>query len=275
MNTDKRIAFLEEEIKSRKRALQSEHYNHYMNLMHNEHYEENRGEFKAWEYITIKRLYLLIVAYLDATGNNGLLNIFKERYEKHINDEEYMLTKESRPYEDLDVDSLARLEEFEDFLMPFEVFSYSPNKDQKSELDRLSSILAETHHVLAHNNIEPENEAKVYNEIKWLLQFVYPRVLDKSGARVLEKFKTYKPDILVPEVRASIEYKFIREDKKPAEYIDQLYVDAGVYHKDPEYDNFFAVMYFQKNKDYTKESITQAWIEKQFPSNWLLILPGL
>lgn len=274
MNTDKRIAFLEEEIKSRKRALQSEHYNHYMNLMYNDPHEDN-GEFKAWEYLTIKRLYLLIAAYLDLTQSSGLLEIFKSRFEGKIEDEKYMMRTESLPFDDYDVDPLAIIHEFEDFLMPFEAFSYSPNKNQKSELERLSSILGETHHVLEHNNIKPDKEAEVYREIKWLLQFVYPRVLDKSGARVLEKFKSYKPDILVPEVRASIEYKFIREDKKPAEYIDQLYIDAGVYHKDPEYDNFFAVMYFQKNKDYTKESIMQAWIEKQFPSNWMLILPGL
>jgi len=272
---DKSVLFLETEIKKRIQGLSSDHYNHQMNSAYNPTYDENNGEHEAWACLTIKKIYLLIVAYLELRNQSSLCEIFRVRYENKIEDDKFLMRSHLQPYEDDNFGSLTTLWEFEAFLSPFEAFSYSPAVNQTTALEQLESILSETHHVLTHNNVEPENETKVYAEMKWLLQFMYPSIRSKGTARLIEKFKKYNPDILIPEIEAAVEYKYIREQTNPANYIDELWIDASVYHKDPEYKHFFAVMFFQRNKLHTRDSIKQAWSEKKFPSNWRLILPGL
>jgi hypothetical protein len=273
MSSIKAKQYLEKEIQERIRAVSSQHFDHEMNLLYNkDDYEYNNGEMEAWIYLTLKRIYILICAYLEVAGYPGLLQIFKDRYESKIDDQNFMLHTSADSFDASDVDPLSRVQEFSDFLMPFESFAIF--KEHNDALNRLEQILSETDQILLHNNISPENEKQVYDEVKWILQFLYPSIRNKHNARIIEKFKTYSPDILLPEVSAAVEYKFIREKENPGLFIEQVYIDAGVYHKDHEYSNFYAVLYLHNNKKYTKQSIKQAWMEKNFPPNWKMIICG-
>lgn len=54
-------------------------------------------------------------------------------------------------------------------------------------------------------------------------------------------------------------------------FLDQIKTDADNYEGDPEYNFFYAVLYFQERAELNPEAFRHAVENKKFPENWTLI----
>ena len=161
--------------------------------------------------------------------------------------------------------------EFKRLLGPFKVFDYRHHKEEETK--RLETILRNTDFILNNINAEINNETDIYKQIKWILGLYYPSCRQKSKASFIQEFKTYNPDILIPELKTAIEYKYIKsKEDNIDDFIDQIKVDATNYIDDHCYENFIAVIYFKSTSIATPESIEVAWKAKKFPNNWELVI---
>lgn len=128
-------------------------------------------------------------------------------------------------------------------------------------------------HILSNINKAINNEADIYKEVKWILGLYYPTCRSKNKASFIQGFKSYEPDILIPELKVAIEYKYLKSKKDNIdEYLDQIKVDSTNYTGDNRYDKFIAVCCIGNAGIATSDSIEEAWKAKKFPSNWELII---
>jgi hypothetical protein len=100
----------------------------------------------------------------------------------------------------------------------------------------------------------------------------YPKVKKAPKADFQGFFKHYEPDILIPELRTAVEYKYARDKKTLDDYLDEVKVDANNYKSDWRYENFVAVLCIDDPKISTEANIGQAWKDKKFPKNWDLVV---
>src|SRR5690606_13691075 len=117
-------------------------------------------------------------------------------------------------------------------------------------------------------------EEHIYIPIKWIIGLYFPKVRRKNQASFIQKFQHYKPDILIPELKTAIEYKYIKSEKENdiEKYIDEIRTDSINYVGDERYDNFIACVYLKSNAITTPQEIEACWETKNFPINWKLII---
>lgn len=195
--------------------------------------------------------------------------LFKEKFETRITLDDNELQKTICYYPD-EQPELLIIQDFEQFL---KVFGFFDNSFQKNEeLGKLKSILNNTDFILKNCNLEISNEADIYNQVKWVIGLYYPTCRKKNKASFIQEFKTYSPDILIPELKTAIEYKYVKaQDDNLDDFIDQIRIDATNYVGDMNYDNFIAVIYIEISSIATPEQIKESWKSKKFPKNWDLI----
>lgn len=263
------IKYMETKIKSLLSSIRKEHFQHYMNSQTSNYEEEYHGFTEYWLRERIRDLYVMIQAYLERKEMKLLLETFKYRFEEVVNNDDKILHEESFHPEE-PAEELTVINDFKRFLEVFHSFDH--NYDNVIETNRLLKILEETGLILEKMGIYPTKEAEVYNSIKWVIDLYYPSTRKKNKARFIGKFKKYNPDILVPEIKTAIEYKFIKSKSNIDEYLDQIKIDATNYRNDNDYENFIAVLYFMGSVSATKESIETAWKAKRFPKNWKLVI---
>ena len=263
------IEYIEKEIKDLISAISSQYYNHRMNEDYNDEYDPNGVESHIW--LLIRRLYPLISVYIESKGLTVYLSAFIAKYQDKINDFDFCLTEKENPnYEEVDQHDLTIIDEFEYVLRPFSAFNVFYERSER--LTTLEHILEETATIIKHNNVIVTNEDDIYKQVRWILQFVYPGVRAKNKARFISNFKTYSPDILIPDHTVAVEYKYIRQETDVEKYIDEVKIDATNYINDPDYKIFYAVFYINDSGIYTKASIIDAWDKKIFPLNWKPII---
>lgn len=272
LKTDE-LNYLEKQIKKNISLIQRSFYNYSMaHEMDMEYQEEYPGWTESWLKMRLEDLYYLMLAFLEGREMISLLQTFKSKYETIINSEEKLLNS-------IQIDPEAEWSEltlivgFKQFLEPFKFFDNSQEK--KDEYFKVTSVLKNTGFILKKIKANISTEADIYKEVKWVLGLYYPTARLKNKASFIEEFKTYSPDILIPELKVAIEYKYIDSPSDNIdEFIDQIKVDATNYVGDPRYDTFFAVVYIEDISIATPESIEVSWQAKQFPKNWHLILSG-
>ena len=165
------------------------------------------------------------------------------------------------------------LDEFRTFLNPHVEFSLS--KEENADIDKLESVLKNTNHILKRLDVSVTGEADIYKAVRWILGLYFPKTRAVKKASFIEEFKTYHPDILVPELKTAIEYKYVKADDKESDvenYIDEIKTDSVNYKNDYRYDNFIAVIYFNDSSITTPEKINACWNSKDFPDSWTLII---
>lgn len=222
-----------------------------------------------WLYYGTRILYYRICVFLEAKGLLEFQKIFINKYQAKIESEKDVKKSESPRYEESEP-SMVILDEFREFLSPFEEFDYK--RDRKISHDKLKSILSNSKNVLNKLKINPKSEPVIYKNIRWFIEMVYPTTRARNKSRFIKKFSTYQPDILIPEINTSVEYKLIKRGKNIGTYLDQLKTDADSYTGDPEYKKFYAVVYFEDAlADLKDDSFKVAVMEKGFPDNWEII----
>lgn len=268
------IKFLENQIKNTIYSIAHEHYQIVMAEEMGEQYEE---EFPGWTetWITnrLKDLYFLILSFLEGREMHNLLETFKLRFDMLISsDNRVELLKREQTHPEAS-EELLLLIEFKRFLEPFKSFDYNQIKDD--EVERLISVLKNTGFIIKNIKTKIAKEADIYNQVKWVLDLYYPTTKLRNKASFIHQFKSYNPDILIPELKVAIEYKYIDSPSDNIdEFLDQLHTDATNYKDDFRYETFIAVIYIENISIATPESIDVAWKSKLFPKNWHLVLSG-
>lgn len=262
------IKYIEEQIKKTISSIESAHFQFVMGDEDNEDYP---GWTTSWLKTRLKDLYFLILAYIEGRGMLCFLQTFKSVYEPFITSgtdllKDGIVHPEGEP-------ELNLIVGYKQFLEPFKFFDYSQVKED--EAIKLSSVLRNTGFILKNVNVKIRNEADIYKQIKWVLGLYYPSTRLRNKASFIKEFKCYNPDILIPELKTAIEYKYIDSPSDNIdEFLDQIKIDATNYVDDYRYDTFYAVIYIEDISIATPESIEVAWKAKRFPANWNLVLSG-
>ncbi|UHG92550.1 hypothetical protein [Spirosoma oryzicola] len=265
------LTYLEKQITELKTEIERVNYNYVMNSMHSHltgyNYDPEEDELQIKR--GIKLLYNSICIYFEVIGLTDYLKNFKDIFKDKINNSKELLISEKLfPHEDAEFE-LVILDEFASFLYPFQFFGYKEEKEK--DFKRLISILENTFFIVEKTDTIITNETSIYTPVKWVLELYFPSIRKAKGG-FNQKFKIYKPDIQIPELGTSIEYKYVRKGSNVDEYIDQIKIDATNYISEKTGERFVAVICLQDKISGTKESILHSWESKNFPTNWTPII---
>jgi hypothetical protein len=225
-------------------------------------------EYDDTLYWWFRELYATICVYLELKNLPYFLDQFRSKLEGIINKREKALQQlEHDGFHYYPFVSEVRL-----FLSPFKRSTLK--QDAEKIPSRLNQILAETNLIVNKTGTKVTNETSVYKCVHWVLQLYYPSCRRRNNARFISQFKSYRPDILIPELRLAVEFKLARPGDNIDNFINQLKVDSENYKGDPEYNKFIAVLCLLKRHE-TSKSIDNSWKSKSFPPNWKLITASL
>lgn len=263
----KELEYIEQEIKSWKRALSKEHFD----LMHDQsEYDLEFGDGAGKDHLVegLRFLYYHILAYLEAKGMPQFLANFQKRYSSLIEKDSPLHSEETMDFEGYPV--LKVLVEFDYILAPFKAFDSAFAK--KEEINHLQEVLKGTRYILQNVKAKLSSETSIYKEVEWVLKLFYPKARKAKQSDFRGYFKEYKPDVLIPELKTAVEYKYIRKDKNIDDYIDQVKVDAINYKGDYRFENFIAVLCLEDAGHAPEANIRKSWSDKGFPNNWDLVI---
>lgn len=218
---------------------------------------------------TSHEIYYLFIQLFDYTKSEYMYKLFQEeindRYKKY--DE---ITKGT--YIDAADDIFSDLSgDYWKFLKPYKI-NYK-GKDEENignistQINVLEKLLEETNLLCKLSKAQITNEPSVYNTVKQYLYILFPQANNVSGQTFPSTAKVYKPDIIVPECNAVIEYKYIDNESKISSTIAGIADDVTGYKEDTNYRLFYAVFYFTE-AFCSKDRFDEIWKEKKFPKNW-------
>lgn len=223
---------------------------------------------KTWLFHGTKEVYFKICLFLELKNVPLYYAMFTNKFAAIINDEKVVMKSYGGLYNDSEPSMIIH-DEFREFLSAFHEFNFEAMK--KFETNKLKLILENTNSILDKTNTKVSNETSIYKPIKWFVEIIYPRVKSLNKARFINKFSTYHPDILVPEISSAVEYKYIRKGQNPEKFLNEIKIDADNYKGDPEYKFFYAIIYFQDKNELNPEAFKQVLLDKKFPDNWVII----
>ena len=266
------IKYIEEQIKQRISSISNQHFQLIMREGEPSAVEEDYpGWTEEWLKMRLKELYYFIQTYFEARQMHRLLETFISTYSIIIDDENILLkTTQTNPEGEPELKIIVG---FEQFLEVFKAFDYKQQQDE--ELKKLTSILKNTGFILKNSRAVIKGEPDISKAVKWVLGLYYPSCRLTNKASFIGQFKHYVPDILIPELKTAIEYKYVKTKKDNIDdFLDQIKKEAVNYIGDPNYENFIAVIYIENISIATPESIEVAWKSKNFPKNWELVIAG-
>ncbi len=270
MLKDNELKYIETEIKKTISSIENTFHHEFLRYELHQDEEEYPGYTKEWIKYRLKDLYYLIKVYLEVKNVIFYLQDFHQKFDTFINDDANDLVK-AEIYHPEGEQELKIIIDFKRFLDPFKVFDYRHFKDE--ETIRLTSILKHTDYILKNSKTKIVTEADIYKQVKWILGLYYPKCRFLNKASFIQEFKTYSPDILIPELKTAIEYKYVRDTTDNVDkYIDQIRADATNYTDDHRYENFIAVLYVKNTAIATLDMIQVSWEQKKFPKNWELVI---
>ena len=212
----------------------------------------------------VNELYQSIVCYLDYLNLYQYLKLFYKTFGHCLNEEKVMNVTISP---DGDYYSTYILEARR-FLAVFE-FSQSHNL---SGIYYLETILKNTSKIISditkNEGIKPKptSESEVYKYVRLVLEAIFPSSINPKS-NFFKTAKTYKPDILIPELGSAVEYKYAQNEEKLKSTIEQIASDAKGYTGDSDYYRFYAVFYVTGDF-WGIEKFNKIWNDQEFPKNW-------
>jgi hypothetical protein len=268
MQSQKEIKFLENEIRRHKKKYLDSINSIYKWGSNEEYASYHREEDEGMALYSMKSIYHHLTVYLELRGLNEFNRELKMTLGAKIKDNKAILS-----FTEWEGDVYPKmLDEIDYFIRPFQGIESPMKKEQ--EQDRLRDILESTSEILKKTKTKPSNEAAVYNDVRWALNLYFTSAKKVPPANFIGHFKSYRPDILIPELKTVIEYKYVNGKKDIDSYLDELVADAKAYVNDEKYDKYIAVLCLKKNS-VTKSTIKYAWNQKDFPSSWELIIVNL
>jgi hypothetical protein len=221
----------------------------------------------------IRDVYYHICLYLELSGAVNYLSEFRRRFDFIIDDLKINLIKAASYNPDDDHGEIKLIHEFKRVLEPFQLFKDDAVRNE--ELTRIHGMLTETQHILeiTRNSEKIIGEADIYGPVKTVLELFYPRIRLGNRAKFIKKFKTFVPDIIIPELKVGIEYKYLKKGGRSIDdLIDEAYSDSTNYTGDEDFGQFMMVLYLEDTSAPTQDAIKACWKEKKFPANWELVI---
>ena len=270
------LKYLETEIKKSLNDLEGIFWKTYVDIYEYEfddrenfHPDYEREDNETWLFHSTRRLFYKICLFLELKELTAYLEMFKSKFSSYINDAVEVRKSRGPLYSEIEP-SMIILDDFRDFLSPLIEFGFE--EKNRNKYNKLKLILDNTNQILSKTKTKITNETSIYKTIEWFINVVYPTSRASNKARFIEKFKTYQPDILIPEISSAVEYKYIRQGVSLGNYIDQLKTDADNYKDDDYYKFFYAVIVFEDKSEINQASIQNGVKEKSFPENWEIII---
>jgi len=213
----------------------------------------------------LKSIYLSVSFYVEKNNTPNYLSIFHKMFG---DDCDKCPLYDNFEYDDFWTGEFNNsfLLKISEFLTPFEF--HDPTK-KETGLIYLETILKNTEYYLNSLEINPTKESDVYRPIRQVVHTVFPSSIN-AGSTFLKPNKQYKPDILIPELKAAVEYKFANTKDKLNSNIEEVISDSQGYTNDFNYSFFYAVFYV--TQDFLGNSrFTETWKKHNLPDNWIPI----
>ncbi len=212
-------------------------------------------------------IYLSVLVYLDI---HKLDNYIQEFYTLFGRDSEFPTDGYTFEFDHYYAGEFycVFLRKIRKFLSVFEFSESDLDKmDRITGLNYLETILKNTGSIISKLSEKPTSEPGVYKSVKSVMEPIFP--MAKFGKSNFKKVaKEYKPDILIPELSAAIEYKYAKSVKDLTSTIEQILVDVKGYTGDKDYKIFYAVFYVVG--DIVGDQRFKAiWDDYDFPKNWI------
>lgn len=225
---------------------------------------ELRPPFEA----TLHALYVAIVCLIDAKGLREYLKQFYSAIGEGFNGEaaqEFGAADDWPPYPRSAYLSKLRL-----FLAPLGVESGSDVYRQQAGIKCLETVLENTAALLRQLKVKPKSESQVYRPVREVLKLMFEEARNPPPGQFSKSLKNYAPDILIPDLFAAVEYKYVPNEASLKSALAGIAEDVGGYTGDTKYKLFYAVFYFADNFLSRKRFLT-FWAEKKFPKEWIPI----
>lgn len=219
---------------------------------------------KPFEHMAFS-LYLTTVCLLDTLDLHAYLSQFyrkfSEAFDAHSAASKYDIDHywSGEPYN-------VFLADLRQFLTPLDVLGDKSRYLKLSGVQYLETILRNTATIIHKAKMCPNSEAEVYKSVRSVLEVVFPSAKSPKS-NFFKTAQEYKPDILLPELSAAIEYKYAEDESKLKATIAQISDDVKGYTGDDDYNLFYAVFYV-KEDFWGEDKFNVAWGEKDFPKNW-------
>ncbi|MDP2021738.1 MAG: hypothetical protein Q8L16_12660 [Hydrogenophaga sp.] len=219
---------------------------------------------KPFEHLATS-IYLSTVALLDAEGMHAYLKQFYLRFgdkfdsAKAASEFEIDHYWSGGPYNSF-------LSRFRQFASPLDVIGDADRYLKLSGVQYLETVLKNTAAIIHKSGKAPKSETDVYKAVRHVLEAIFPTAKSPK-ANFIKIAQEYKPDILIPELSAAVEYKYAADEARLKSVIAQISDDVKGYSGDDDYNLFYVVFYV--TEDFWGESKFKAvWREKEFPNNW-------
>lgn len=210
-------------------------------------------------------IYLSTVALLDAEGMHAYLRQFYRRFGSKFDSAKAASEFEidhywsGEPYNSF-------LDRFRQFVSPLDVIGDANRYLKLSGVQYLETVLKNTATIIHKTGKTPKTEADVYKTVRHVLEAIFPSA-KAPKSNFIKTAQEYKPDILIPELSAAVEYKYAADEAKLKSVVGQISDDVKGYSGDNDYNLFYAVFYV--TEDFWGEAKFKAvWKEKKFPNNW-------
>lgn len=219
----------------------------------------------------IESLHWATICYLDALNLHVLLQSYLTGIGKNFNAGNKASSYEIRPdpyggeYEPYN----KYLIELERFLSPLGILAHESAYLRLAGIQYLETVLRNTAVITNKLTEKPSSETAVYKAVKDILYAIFSAA-KKPSANFLKTAKEYKPDILIPQLAAAVEYKYADSEQKLVATIGQIADDVKGYSGDPAYKIFYAVFYVTQDF-WGADKFKKVWEENKFPANWKAI----
>jgi hypothetical protein len=223
--------------------------------------EEVRPPF---QYV-LESLYLCTVCMLDASGLQEYLKQFYVRFGQHFDAVKAASSFDIEPFWEFTPHNTF-LQDLRQFLSPLNVLQDSSRYLRLSGVFYLENVLRNTASIIHKTGKSPQSEPEVYKAVRAVLEAIFPSARSPKS-NFIKSAQEYKPDILIPEVFAAVEYKYADSEQKLKATVGQIADDVKGYTGDTEYQLFYAIFYVTRDFWGTAK-FDVAWKEKGFPPNW-------
>lgn len=216
-----------------------------------------------------KSLYLSVVYYLDCQKLDNYSFIFYEIFGKDPDKPSHVDSFDVDHYWSGELYSVF-LSKLRQFLSVFEFLETVKGRYERLlGIQYLETVLKNTASIISKIKKEINSEAEVYGAVRNTLEAIFPSSKSPKS-NFIKTAKEYKPDILIPEIFAAVEYKYAKDEAKLKATIEQIAADVKGYTGDRDYSIFYAVFYVTEDF-WGTEKFSQVWKEQKFPQNWIPI----
>lgn len=214
---------------------------------------------------TLTSLHESIICYLDAKRQTAYLSQFYEKFGQKFDAHAAASNFSGPDFWDAECRNVFLIN-LRRFLVPLGISADLESYAHIAGIAYLDNILRNTARIVNQMKVQIGNESDVYSAVKIVIESVFPS--SRKGKSAFHKTaQEYKPDILIPEIKTAVEYKYATTESRLTKIIDDIHADVKGYTGDPDYERFYAVFYVSTDL-WGLPKFKQIWKEKDFPDNW-------